>query len=219
MLTPGNLREPVEVVARDVRFGCRRFEMCELGELLFKYALDGLRHGELLRAGLELLDELVLAVAFHAELFLDTLELLHEVILALALRDLAIYVARKLGLQLGIDQLFFENEKCFTEAIFDDEGLQDVLKFTHFTCRDCSSKVCELVGFVKDIGRNLVDGKVGDLIAEERIQLGDVLEDGYDLGHERTDVLVVFVVGLREEVVDVHDRDVVILEEGGLQKR
>jgi len=56
---------------------------------------DGLRHGELLRAGLEHLDELVLAVAFQAEHFLN---LLHVVIPALALRDLAIYVTRDLGL-------------------------------------------------------------------------------------------------------------------------
>ena len=72
---------------------------------------------------------------------------------------------------------------------------------------------------MKDIGRNLVDGKVGDWVTEELIQLGDVLEDGYDLGHEGTDVLVVFVVGLCEEVGGVHDRDAVILEEGGVKKR
>jgi len=41
---------------------------------------------------------------FHAE---HILKLLHLVILALALRDLAIYVTRELGLRLGIDQLFF----------------------------------------------------------------------------------------------------------------
>ena len=72
---------------------------------------------------------------------------------------------------------------------------------------------------MKDIGRNLVDGKVGDLVTEERIQLGDVLEHGYDLGHEGADVLVVFVVGLCEEVGVVYDRDAVILEEGGVKKR
>ena len=69
------------------------------------------------------------------------------------------------------------------------------------------------------IGRNLVNGKVGDLVTEERIQLGDVLEDGYDLGHEGMDVLVVFVVGLCEEAGGVHDREAVILEEGGVKKR
>jgi len=110
-LTLGNLREPVEVVARDVRFGCHGFEM---RELLFKHVFDGLRHGELLHAGLEHLDELVLAVALQAEHFL---KLFHVVILALALHDLAIFVTRELGLQLGIDHLLFEDEKCFAEEL------------------------------------------------------------------------------------------------------
>lgn len=57
------------------------------------------------------------------------------------------------------------------------------------------------------------------MVTEEQIQLGDVLEDGYGLGDEGTDVLVVFVVELCEEVGDVHDRDAVILEEGGVKKR
>ena len=45
VLTPGNLREPVEVVARDVRFGRRGFEMCKLRELLVEDTFDELRHG------------------------------------------------------------------------------------------------------------------------------------------------------------------------------
>jgi len=83
-------------------------------ELLFKHVFDGLRHGELLHAGLEHLDELVLAVALQAEHFL---KLFHVVILALALHDLAIFVTRELGLQLGIDHLLFEDEKCFAEEL------------------------------------------------------------------------------------------------------
>jgi len=58
----GGLRQLV--VARDVRFGCHWFEMRALSGLLFEHAFDGLRHGKLLRAGLEHLDELVLAIAF-----------------------------------------------------------------------------------------------------------------------------------------------------------
>ena len=56
------------------------------------------------------------------------------------------------------------------------------------------------------------------MVTKEQIQLGDVLEDGYGLGDEGTDVLVVFVIGLCEEVGDVHDRDAVIPEEGGVKK-
>ena len=63
---------------------------------------------------------------------------------------------------------------------------QDVLKFTNFTCGDCRGKVCQLVGLIKHVRRDLVDRKVDESIAEERIQLRDVLEDQYDLRHERT---------------------------------
>lgn len=62
----------------------------------------------------------------------------------------------------------------------------------------------------------MVDGEVGDLVAEERVELSDVFEDGDDFGHEGTDVLVVFVVGLGLEVGDVDDGDGVVVEEGGL---
>jgi len=37
--------EPVKIVVHDVRFRCCRFEVCELSELLFKHAFDGLWHG------------------------------------------------------------------------------------------------------------------------------------------------------------------------------
>ena len=51
----------------------------------------------------------------------------------------------------------------------------------------------------------MVDREVGDLVPEERVQLGDVLEDRDDLRHERANVLVVLVVWLRREVVHVHN--------------
>jgi hypothetical protein len=40
----------------------------------------------------------------------------------------------------------------------------------------------------------LVDRKVGDLVAEERVELRDIFEHGYDFRHESTDVLIVFAV-------------------------
>jgi hypothetical protein len=190
--------------------------MRKLRQLLLKDAFDGLWHCELSSACLELLDKLVLAITFHAKLLLDALELFHEVVFTLTLRDLAVYIARELGLELGIDQLFLKNEKSFPEAVFDDEGFQYVLELTNFTSGDGSSEVCKLVGLVEDIRRDLVDGEVGDLISEERIELSDVLENRDDFRHECANVLVVFVVGLREKVGNVHYRDVIILEEGGL---
>jgi len=63
----------------------------------------------------------------------------------------------------------------------------------------------ELARPVKVTGCNLVDRNVGDLTIEEWIQLHNILEVQYNLRHEHMDILVVFVVGLYDEVHDVCD--------------
>ena len=120
-------------------------------------------------------------------------------------------------MKLCIDEFFLEDQKRFAETVIDDETFKDILEFLDLACGDCSGKICKFVGFVKDIGGNLIDGKVGDLVAEEWIELGNVLEDGDDLGHEGTYVLVVLVEGLGVEVLDVGDGDGMVVEEGCLE--
>ena len=52
------------------------------------------------------------------------------------------------------------------------------MKFLNFTSRYSSCEIGEFVRFVKDIGGDLVDRKVGDLDAEERVELCDMFENG-----------------------------------------
>lgn len=212
------LREPFEVIAGNVRFRRRRLEVHELVKFLIEHLPYAFGHLERRRALLEFLDELFLAVRLHPKLLLDALELLHEVVLPLSLRNLAIDVPRKLALQLGVDKLLLENEKRLPQPILNLQALKDVLQLVHFSRRDRRGEVRKLVRLVKDVRCHLVNREVGNLIAEERIQLGDVLEYRDDLRHERANVLVILIVRLRREILHVHDRDCVVLQEGGLYR-
>ena len=136
----------------------------------------------------------------------------------MALGDLAVDVAREFALELGVDELLLEDEQGLAQPVVDHETLQDVLQLADFARRYGRGEIGQFVRLVKDVGCDLVDGEVGDLIAEERVELGDVLEDGDDFGHEGADVLVVFVVGQRDEVFDLDDGDVVFVQEGRLHR-
>ena len=54
-------------------------------------------------------------------------------------------------------------------------------------------QLSEYVWFVEL--RSVVDRKFGYLVAEGGNELGDIFEDGHDLGHERVDALVVSLYG------------------------
>jgi hypothetical protein len=132
----------------------------------------------------------------------------HSLVLALTPHNLAIDVSWEFALEL-----FLQNEEHLPETVIYDETLEHVLKFSDLTGGDRSCEIRKFVRFVKDIGCNLVDREVGDLVAEERVQLRNILEDGHNFRHERADVLAIFVVGLRNEVVYLNDGDRVLVEE------
>jgi len=75
----------------------------------------------------------------------------------------------------------------------------------NFTGGYSGCKVGEFVRFIKNVGGNLVDRKIGNLIAEEVVELCDIFEHGDDFGHECTDILVVFVIRQCDEILDVDD--------------
>ncbi|KAJ6262412.1 LOW QUALITY PROTEIN: hypothetical protein Dda_3220 [Drechslerella dactyloides] len=129
-LAPGDLRQPVEVVSRDVELGRDGLEMRQLVKLLIEDLLDRLRHGELCGFFLELLDQLVLAVAFDAELAPDALHLLHQPVLALPLLDLLLDVLGDLALQLRVHELLLEHDERLVQPVLDVEGLEDLFSFT-----------------------------------------------------------------------------------------
>lgn len=79
------------------------------------------------------------------------------------------------------------------------------MKFAHFTSRDSSREVSKTVGLVEYVVGGLGDSEVRNLVAEERVELGNILEHGNDLGHDGADVLVRLVVRLRSKIVHVDD--------------
>ena len=85
--------------------------------------------------------------------------------------------------------VLFQHEENFSETVVDNEGFKYILKFLNFTGGYGSCKIGEFVWFIENVGCNLVDRKVGDLVSEEGVTLRD-----NDFGHENTDVLVVFAV-------------------------
>ena len=216
---PRNLSQPVEVVARNVKLARGGLEVLELVDLLVKDLAHGLGHVERLGLLLELVDELVLAIALDPELLLDPLELLRQVVLALPLLDLALDLLRQLALQLGVHQLLLEDEEALLQAILEVDALEDVLKLVDLARRDGCGKVGELLGLLEDVARRLGHGEVGDLVAEEGVELGDVLEGRDDLAGNGADELGLLVVRLEVDVLDVNDRDRVVLEERSLRGR
>jgi len=51
-----------------------------------------------------------------------------------------------------------------------------------------SREIGEFIGFVKDVGGSLIDGNLRYLISEQRVELGDTVEDGNDFRHKSTNV-------------------------------
>ena len=108
----------------------------------------------------------------------------------LSFGDFTVYVSGKFTLELSVDELFFQDEESFAKTVVDNEGFKNVLQFMNFTGGYSSCKIGEFVRFIE----NLVDRKIGDLVTEERVELRNIFEYGYDFGHESADILVVFAV-------------------------
>ena len=70
-------------------------------------------------------------------------------------------------LELRADEFFFQNEESFSETVIDNEGFENILKFLNFTGGYGSCKIGKFVWFIKNVGGNLVDRKIGDLVTKE----------------------------------------------------
>ena len=70
-------------------------------------------------------------------------------------------------LELRADEFFFQDEESFAETVDDDEGFKNVLQFLNFTGGYGSCKIGKFVWFIKNVGGNLVDRKIGDLVTKE----------------------------------------------------
>jgi hypothetical protein len=199
------LSQPIQIIPRHISLARSRFQPLQLCQFLFKNLPNTFRHLQRRSSLSKLFNQLIFPIALHPQLLLDPLELFHEVIFALSFGDFAVHVSRQLALELSVDQLFFQDEKSFAKTVVDNEGFKHILELLNFTCGHGSCKIGQFVWFVEHVGGNLVDGKVGDLVTEERVKLRNVFEYGYDFGHESADVLVVFAVRQGDEILDVND--------------
>jgi hypothetical protein len=66
----------------------------------------------------------------------------------------------------------------------------------------------------KNAGGDLVDREIGDLVPEQRVKLGSVLENRNDLGHEGANVLIIFLIRLSVQIFDADNGHVVFVKEG-----
>ena len=74
-------------------------------------------------------------------------------------------------MELSIDEFFLQDEESFAKTVVDSEGFENfrVLDFLDFTGGYGSCKVGGLVWFIENVGCNLVDREVGDLVSEEGV--------------------------------------------------
>ena len=101
----------------------------------------------------------------------------HEVIFTLSFSDFTVYVSRLFTLELSVndESFFFEKEERSSETVVDNEGFKNILKFLNITGGYDSCKIGEFVWFIENVGGEMADRKVGDLVSEEGIELRDFL--------------------------------------------
>lgn len=201
---PRDLGDPVEVVTGDVELGSRTLEGRKLLDFLVKHLLNSLGEVELCSAFLELFDELVLAVIVDAEFLLDTLELFHEEVFLLLASDLLVDLLGNLLLQLGVGELLLDHVKRLVETLLDHEGFQDGLQLGRLGTANSSRKVGKTRRLRQERSSGL-DRKRDDLVAEQRVELRNLLHHIEHLVCDGLDERVVSIVWLVSEVLDVDD--------------
>ncbi|GKT85280.1 LOW QUALITY PROTEIN: hypothetical protein Ct61P_03130 [Colletotrichum tofieldiae] len=212
-LTPGDLRQPVEVVPCDVKLGCCGFKVRKLVDLVIKHLAHGFGHRQLVRLLLEPLNQLVLAVGLQTQFAADALHLLHQPVLALALSNLTLDVLGDLGLELGVHELLLQDDKGLLHSLLDVETRQDFLEFALLTRGDSRGEICQLRRLGGDVTRGLAHGERRDLVAEEAVHRSNLLEHVDDLVGDGADDGALGVVGLLGQVLDVDETDGVSLKE------
>ncbi|GJC79275.1 hypothetical protein ColLi_02113 [Colletotrichum liriopes] len=212
-LTPGDLRQPVEVVPCDVKLGCCGLEVRKLVDLVIKHLAHGFGHRQLVRLLLEPLNQLVLAVGLQTQFAADALHLLHQPVLALALSNLTLDVLGDLGLELGVHELLLQDDKGLLHSLLDVETRQDFLEFALLTRGDGRGEICQLRRLGGDVTRGLAHGERRDLVAEEAVHRRNLLEHVDDLVGDGADDGALGVVGLLGQVLDVDETDGVSLKE------
>ena len=190
--TPGQTRQPVEVVARHVELGRVLVEEAELVELLVDDVHDVLGHGERLEAGAELLLDGVLVVLLDAELLLDRLHLLLQHVLAMLLLHLVLHLFADLLLQLAHLELLLEQVEREEQTLGNVHLLEHLLLLARVRVGERRAQVAQV--------DRVVDNALAALqherhrLAIDRIERNDVAYGLDDLVGERLDLLRRLVV-------------------------
>ena len=153
LLVPGHRDQPVEVVARDRRFGRHRRHRFQALELLDRLFLDVLRHLRLFDLLLQLVD-LVALLVLAAQFLLDRLHLLVEVVLLLRLLHLLLHARLDAAIDLELVDLDFEDAGDAVQPFERRDDLEQVLLLVDADDQVRGDGVGQLAGIVDAHGGN-----------------------------------------------------------------
>ena len=153
LLVPRHGDEPVDVVARDGRFGRHRRHRFQALELLDGLFLDVLRHLGLLDLLLELVHFVALLV-LAAQFLLDRLHLLVEVVLLLRLLHLLLHARLDAAIDLELVDLDFENAGDAIQPLERRDDFEQVLLLVDADEQVRGDRVGELARIVHAHGGN-----------------------------------------------------------------
>ena len=194
LLVPRHRDQPVEVVARDGRFGGHRRHRFQALQLLDGLFLDVLRHLRLFDLLLQLVD-LVALLVLAAQFLLDRLHLLVEVVLLLRLLHLLLHARLDAAIDLELVDFDFENAGDAVQPLERRDDFEQVLLLVDADEQVRGNRVGELARIVHAHG--------GDhrVVVQVVRQLHVLLEQRHDAAHRALDVAARFAL-LRQHLDD-----------------
>ena len=173
---PRHRDQPVEVVARDGRFGGHRRHRFQALQLLDRLLLDVLRHLRLFDLLLQLVD-LVALLVLAAQFLLDRLHLLVEVVLLLRLLHLLLHARLDAAIDLELVDLDFEDAGDAVQPFDRRDDLEQVLLLVDADQQVRGDRVGQLA--------RVVDADGGDhrVVVQVVRQLHVLLEQRHDAAH------------------------------------
>ena len=181
-LEPGHGDEPVEVVARDRRFGRHRRHRLQALELLHRLLADVGRHLALFDLAPQVV-HLVAAVLLAPQLLLDRLHLLVEVVLLLRLLHLLLHAGLDPAVDLELVHLGLEDAGDAHEPLEGGDDLEQVLLLVDSDDQVRGNRVAELARVVHTHRGN------HRVVLQGVRQLDVLLEERDHLAHGALDVL------------------------------
>ncbi len=187
LLVPRDRDQPVEVIARDGRFGRHRRHRFQPLQFLHGLLGDLFRHLGLFDFLLQLVD-LVALLVLPAELLLNRLHLLVEVVLLLRFLHLLLDARLDAAIDLELVHLGFEDAGDTVEALDGGDDFEQVLLFVDADEQMRGDRVGQLA--------RIVDADGGDhrVVVQVVRELHILLEQRHHPAHRRLGVVAGFLV-------------------------